>query len=187
MHFHIATPATMAAVLAEALDPALAYLPERMGSDHSLPSSAAVRVQCLATGEQESEYLVREQYGNGPARGFTQMEQGGGVKGVLTHPASRDQAAILCNIRQVVPTTGAVWSALADDDILAMGLTRLLYWTDPKPMPQLGDVEGAWQLYLRTWRPGAYDRGTPQKRADLRAHWGRAYQAAKVAVLESAA
>jgi len=31
--------------------------------------------------------------------------------------------------------------------------------------------EGASQLYLRAWRPGAYARGTPDKRAQLRAEW----------------
>ena len=27
-------------------------------------------------------------------------------------------------------------------------------WTDPKALPPVGDVDAAWALYLRTWRPG---------------------------------
>jgi len=67
--------------------------------------------------------------------------------------------------------------------VLAAGLARLLLWTDRPPLPALQDVEGGWQLYLRTWRPGAYTRGTPALRAELRAKWGRNYSAALREVL----
>ena len=62
--------------------------------------------------------------------------------------------------------------------MLAAGLARLLLWTDPARLPGAADVEAAWQIYLRQWRPGAYDRGTPEQRADLRAKWGRNWAAA---------
>ena len=40
------------------------------------------------------------------------------------------------------------------DDVLAAAFARLLLFTDPAKLPKLGDADGAWQLYLRTWRPG---------------------------------
>ena len=37
---------------------------------------------------------------------------------------------------------------------VAAGFARLLLWTDPRPLPAIGDVKAAWQYYLRNWRPG---------------------------------
>ena len=37
---------------------------------------------------------------------------------------------------------------------------RLLLFTDPKRLPEVGDAKGAWNLYIRTWRPGKPHRGT---------------------------
>lgn len=90
----------------------------------------------------------------GPARGLGQFELGGAVKGVMSHPASREYA------RQAVAAVGvpwnreAVWIALETHDDLAFALGRLLLLTDPRPLPALGDVEAAWACYLRNWRPG---------------------------------
>lgn len=42
-------------------------------------------------------------------------------------------------------------------------------------LPKVGAEDDAWALYVRTWRPGAYARGTPAQRADLRAKWSRNY------------
>jgi hypothetical protein len=47
-----------------------------------------------------------------------------------------------------------VYNSLAHDDVLAAAFARLLLWTDPQRLPSLGDADGAWALYLRTWRPG---------------------------------
>lgn len=74
-----------------------------------------------------------------------------------------------------MPVATAVHPALEVDDVLAAGFARLLLWTDPHRLPAVGDVEGAWQLYLRTWRPGAYTRGAPTKRAELRQKWAGYY------------
>jgi len=43
------------------------------------------------------------------------------------------------------------------------------------PLPEVGVEEDSWALYLRTWRPGAYARGTSVQRAELRAKWRRNY------------
>lgn len=133
-------------IRAAAIAPALALLPARMNS----PQAEAM---LLAIGLQESGLAHRRQVG-GPARGFWQFEQGGGVRGVLQHPLSRPHALAVCEVRGIAPVPSAVYAALEHDDILAAAFARLLLWTDPAPLPAVGDVGKSWDLYLRTWRPG---------------------------------
>ncbi|GAA4321718.1 hypothetical protein GCM10023144_01150 [Pigmentiphaga soli] len=133
-------------VLAQIVEPTLALLPLKMTSDEA-------RVMLLAIGLQESRFEHRRQVG-GPARGFWQFEQGGGVHGVLTHAASRPDALRICALRGVTPTERDVYQRLAVDDILACAFARLLLWTDPGPLPAAHDPSAAWALYLWTWRPG---------------------------------
>lgn len=131
----------------DAIDEALGYLPDRMNSPEAW-------VMLLAIGMQESALLYRRQFGNGPARGLWQFERGGGVAGVLNHRATAGHAADLCAVLDVRPVAREVWEAMERDDVLAAGFARLLLWSDPSPLPKIGDVDGAWELYLRTWRPG---------------------------------
>ncbi|QQE90501.1 hypothetical protein [Azotobacter chroococcum] len=133
-------------IRAAAIAPALALLPARMTS----PQAEAM---LLAIGLQESGLIHRRQIG-GPARGLFQFEQGGGVRGVMRHPLSRSHALAVCTVQGVEPTEAAVHAALEHDDILAAAFARLLLWTDPAPLPAVGEVGKAWDLYLRTWRPG---------------------------------
>lgn len=133
-------------VIKAAIEPALAFLPTKMDTPEAM-------VMLLAIGLQESRFLHRRQIG-GPARGFWQFERGGGVRGVLTHPASRDHAYRLCGGRGVDPVAAAVYPALEHDDVLAAGFARLLMWTDANRLPVIGDAQGGWNLYARTWRPG---------------------------------
>lgn len=120
----------------------------------SLPWGDNICIQLIATCLQESGLTERRQRNNGPARGLAQFEKGGGVHGVMTHKASKGLAKILTASRNVSWDEKAVWSALEFDDVLAIGVARLLYWTDAKALPLRGDIEGAWELYLRVWRPG---------------------------------
>lgn len=134
-----------------AINPALGLLPGKM-------DTPAARVMLLAIGLQESRFLHRRQIG-GPARGFWQFEKGtrasrGGVWGVYLHAASKGHLAVLCKARSVTCDPDAIYAALEYDDVLAAGVARLLLWTDPKALPQVADVDAAWALYLRTWRPG---------------------------------
>ena len=167
-----------------AIAPALALLPARM-------SSPEAEVMLLAIGLQESRFQHRRQLvgspprPTGPAKSFWQAEQGGGmVTGLLRYHDDRvrDLAVGLCAVRGVDPSPRAVWDAIEHDDVLAAGLARLLLYTDPARLPGLGDEEGAWQLYLRTWRPGAFTRGTAAKRAELRQKWAKNYAQALEAV-----
>ncbi|QKQ48473.1 hypothetical protein [Achromobacter denitrificans] len=162
-------------IVRTAIDPALTLLPAAM-------DTPAARLMLLAIGLQESRFEHRRQLVGspprpvGPAKSFWQAEQGGGmVHGVRLHAATRAAAAQLYQARGVPGRDAAIWDAIEHDDVLAAGLARLLLWSDPGRLPAVGDVQGAWNLYLRTWRPGAYERGSPEKRAELRAKWGRNY------------
>lgn len=133
-------------VVETAINPAFELLPAKM-------DSAAARIQLLAIGLQESRFIHRQQIG-GPAHGFWQFERGGGVRGVLTHASSSKHAFKVCEARGVRPNSQDVYISLVDDDVLAAAFARLLLWTDPHKIPSPGNSEAAWQLYLRTWRPG---------------------------------
>ena len=158
-------------IIIGAIDPGLALLPDRMDSAEAVCIMLAICGQEADFRHRWQVIDARRPEVRGPARGLWQFERGGGVRGVLTHPASRDHAYRVCAIRGVEPVAAAVWPALADDDLLAAAFARLLLWTDAHRLPALGDEEGAWRYYLRNWRPGAYDRGTPAQRAQLRAKW----------------
>ena len=168
-------------IINEAIDPSLNII--------GIKPSKEASVMLLAIGLQESRFIDRRQLvgkppePTGPAKSFWQGERGGGmVHGVRIHEATRDKATLLYKARGLQPNNQAIWDAIENDDVLAAGLARLLLWSDPKALPKLGDVEGAWQLYLRTWRPGAYANGTPTKRAELREKWTGNYAKALVAV-----
>ncbi len=151
----------------QAIVPALAFLPARMNSKEAL-------VMLFAIGLQESGFLHRRQMGNGPARGFWQFERDGGTAGVLRHKASYLHALAVCKLRGLTDLKEAelikghtpnsiverAYHAFEHDDVLAAVFARLLLWTDAKQLPELGDVQGAWDLYLRTWRPGKPHRRT---------------------------
>lgn len=138
---------TLDEITKTAIDPALSLLPKHMDAPQA-------RVMLLTIGQQESRFEYRRQMGNGPAKGFWQFERGGGVKGCVNHPASKDLLQALCKARGVRFDAQSIWDAIESDDVLAAGLARLLLWTDPHKLPAVNDVDGAWELYLRVWRPG---------------------------------
>lgn len=112
------------------------------------------RAMLLAIGLQESKFLHRVQMG-GPARGFWQFERGGGVVGVMAHPASRAHSARVCaELRYHRASPDHVYTVLAHNDTLSACFARLLLWTDPGRLPGPDDPSTAWAIYLRTWRPG---------------------------------
>ena len=131
--------------------PAMKLLPELMDSPRA-------RVMLRAIGLQESRFAHRFQVvnggGKGPARGFWQFERGGGCKGVVTHELSKPHMRKVCEVRGIEFTATGLWNAIETDDVAAAAAARLLLWTDPQRLPDLGDQTGAWGLYLRTWRPG---------------------------------
>lgn len=131
-----------------AIDQALQMLPAGMDT----PIARAI---LAAIGFQESGYLVRIQYGNGPARSYWQFENGrlAGINGVLTHRASAKLAVAVCKARGVESDRMAVWKAMEADDVLGAAFARLLMYTDPFPLPD--NQADAWEMYAkRLWRPG---------------------------------
>lgn len=116
-------------------------------------ASTEATVMLLAIAMQESRLEFRRQF-KGPARGLWQFERGGGVQGVLQHPATRRYAMAVCVLRGVPYVAGDVYDALEHDDLLACAFARLLLFSDPRPLPAVGDADGAWDYYIRNWRPG---------------------------------
>lgn len=151
---------TLTEIMRAGVLPAYRLLPSNM-------QSARATAMLLAIGLQESRFTARRQLVGsppkpvGPAKSFWQGEQGGGmVAGVRTHVATRVAAARLYRERNVQPTNAVIWNAIENDDVLAAGLARLLLWSDPAPLPALDNADGAWALYIRTWRPGQPHRAT---------------------------
>lgn len=157
----------------EYIDPALKLLPERMESD-------SARVMLMAIGLQESRFAYTFQkvagrpYMKGPAKGYWQFEEGGGVKGVMRHPTTAQNARDLCLARDVDFDSKAIHYAMEHDHKLAAGFARLLLWSDGKPLPNLdAGAQAAWECYERNWRPGKPHRET----------WDEFYQQARGQVL----
>jgi len=118
-----------------------------------VPASDPARVLVMAIAGQESNWAYRKQIG-GPARSYWQFEEYGGVAGVLQHPTTSGQARWVCAALDITCDVPTVYEAMAWNDVLAASMARLLLWTDPGRLPDLGDEQGAWNYYLRNWRPG---------------------------------
>jgi hypothetical protein len=155
----------LARVAKPVVDAALKILPRQMDTPEA-------RVMMYAIGLQESEFIYRAQVlgggGKGPARGFWQFEERGGVRGVIHHDASRFWVAEACKRFGVEMATRPLWLTIEHQDVLAAVCARLLLFTDPKRLPALGDVRSAEACYLWNWRPG-----TPRP-----AHWPGNYKTA---------
>lgn len=145
----------------QAVQKALYSLPAQMASEPA-------RVMLYAIGLQESRFLHRRQMiekggrlvPEGPAKGYWQFERGGGCKGVITHKASRYWMHHICEMRHIQFDSMSLWNALENDDVTAAAAARLLLFTDPFKLPAIGDEDGAWDLYVRVWRPGKPHRQT---------------------------
>jgi hypothetical protein len=136
--------------IVRAVREALALLPPAM-------DTIEAHVEMYAIGLQESRFEHRRQLvGNpprptGPAKGFWQFERGGGCRGVVEHDASRYWMSSVCKARGVAFSATAIWNALEKDDVLAAAAARLLLFTDPKKLPEVGKADEAWNCYKRTW------------------------------------
>lgn len=137
----------------DAVNQALAMLPAQM-------DTIQARVMLYAIGLQESGFEHRFQVvagkpgAKGPARGYWQFEKGGGVKGVLTHEKTQTYAERICRTRGIDIGYEPAWLRLETDDVAAAAFARLLLWADAGPLPAITDQRGAWDCYVRNWRPG---------------------------------
>lgn len=116
--------------------------------------SPAAKAGVFAIGFQESRFEHRKQMDDGPARGWWQFEQGGGVRGVLNHPYTARYASDICRRFDIEPYPWACWAALEWNDVLACAFARLLLYTAPWPLPGPEAHAEAWRQYLWAWRPG---------------------------------
>jgi hypothetical protein len=141
--------------LKNVIDPTLRWLPA-IGVVASAGNEA--RLQLLAIAGQESNWTARVQGGGGPAHGFWQFE-GGDMSGTaeVLRVAPRDVQRV-CDGLGIVCNRPAVYEELAENDMLACAMARLLLHSDPKPLPELGDEDGGWECYVRNWHPGAPSR-----------------------------
>ena len=123
--------------------------------------SAEAEVLLLAIATQESALRARWQNGvvnTTLARGYFQFEKMGGLAGVAGHRRTAEPLRSLCAALTLAVDLDSLWVALPYNDALQVALARLLLWSDPQPLPAIGDKDGAWQCYLRSWRPGKPSR-----------------------------
>lgn len=113
----------------------------------------AARAMLLAIGLQESRFKYRAQIG-GPARGFWQFEQLGGVKGVLEHPQTTIHLLHVCDELRYQPKVPVCYAAIEHNDVLACCFARLLLWTLPGLLAGRSEVDRGWRQYLTGWKPG---------------------------------
>lgn len=150
----------------------------------NIPTDDRARLMLLAIPGQESGWSERIQGGPTPAaHGFGQMERNGGVRGVLTHSATWKLATAACVAAGVPSDATHAWGlmATAKGDNLGIAFIRLLLWTDPHSLPALNDEQGAFDCYVRTWRPGAVTAGG-DRAVQARDRWHTVYQAALAAI-----
>lgn len=175
-------------LITTAIEPALALLPASMDSPEARRMLVAICVQ-------ESNLEFRQQVlkrgrpwweWRGPARGWPQFEAGG-LKGVLTHRASKVHAehAMLLLGYESPAAMMPVWlselhAALKHNDVLALVMARLLLWTLPMALPER-ESDGL-QQYLEAWRPGAWYRGDAEHRRALTQRWTRSWAVAQEAL-----
>lgn len=141
----IPLPMSAKTFLDEVVNPALATLPDEMNSPEA-------RLMLVAIALQESGLAARQQVG-GPAKGLLQFERNG-VLAVMHHTRTADVVFHWCDENGVTYGSNSIYERLALDDELACVFARLLLWSDPRPLPEIGDVMTAYELYERCWRPG---------------------------------
>ena len=139
--------------LANAVTPAIKLLPTAM-------DNLASRALLIAIALQESRLTYRRQV-DGPARGYYQFEQAGGIRGVLNNQETKPIIqGILANLDYNLAGEYICWTAIEHNDILATVFARLLLWTSSKSLPLSTDVQGGWDYYVDCWRPGKPHRET---------------------------
>lgn len=129
-----------------------ALLPEAMDTPQA-------KAMMFAIPMQESRWDERRQIG-GPAHGFAQFELGGGITGVLNHPASKPLIRSVLDRLDYDYAPATSFEAIVNNDVLALAFMRCLLWTEPSKLPEKGQYDESWRQYVATWRPGMPHRAT---------------------------
>ena len=138
-------------ILRDVIDPSLRFLNATLGGGPATTDLA--RVGLLAIAGQEAGWKQRRQVG-GPARSYWQFESGGGVAGVMTKPSTGAMLAKVCAALDIPFDRPTIFEAMAWNDCLAVVMARLLLYSDPAPLPAIGEQDLMWNYYRRNWRPG---------------------------------
>lgn len=141
---------TAADFLSRILVPDLAWLHSLLPS---IPASESGVALLLAIAGQESNWSDVAQAGSGDALGPWQMQRNT-CADILTNRATDAKAIVVCATLKVTPNASAVFDALLANSRLASAFARLDLWSDPAPLPVVGDKQGAWDYYDRVWKPG---------------------------------
>lgn len=135
----------------------------------NVPLSVSGRILVVAVAGQESRWKDRRQIGitsyypqRVGARSYWQLEStwGGPVAINDVIVKTPRQLASVCGALDIPVDEMALYEACAWNDTLACAMARLNLWQDPAPLPAAGDKEGAWQYYVRNWKPGVPHRSS---------------------------
>lgn len=142
---------TAAEFLHQELLPAIAWVEQTVGLVP--PMSREARIMLLVIPGQESLWENVQQGGNGPGRGFYQIEPPTcGL--ILRNPACTAEVRRLCFGLSVPLSGDAIYAALLSMPKLQVGMARCDLWCDPYPLPKYGDARAAWLTYKKAWGPG---------------------------------
>lgn len=164
-------------IQSDVLDPVLAW----MGGNFDSPEAL---VALTTFSLQEDPKGFRKQMPSGPARSWWQIEpQTAAV--VWRHPA------IVPYLRRLgmpeTPSRDVIVEILRWSEWTAVVIARGILWMDPKPLPKVEDADSLFHLYVdRTWRPGAWHKGTPEQRAELTNRFMENHEAALTVFREAA-
>ena len=126
---------------------------ELMHNHAGVPYNEYAENLLLAIALQESNLSARIQGPNeaGPARGFWQFERIG-VEDVVRR--QRHALRAMCDLLVLPCETGKLHLMLAYNDAIACAIARLTLRIDPRSMGEATTEDGAWDYYIRNWRPG---------------------------------
>lgn len=124
----------------------------KFGPKYSAPEA---QLMCVATALQETRLQTRVQT-NGPARGFTQTQENS-IADVKNNPASKVLFCKWCDILGIPYDPTRIYGRLTSRDDVDAAMFRLRLWCEPKPIPAIGDMTGAWLAYCDVQRPGKPD------------------------------
>ena len=107
----------------------------------------------LAIALQESNLSARIQGPNdaGPARSFWQFEKIGVVD---VFQRQKAPLKVMCDALVLPCEPGKLHLMMAYNDMIACVIARLTLRLDPRSLVLATTEEGAWEYYIRNWRPG---------------------------------
>jgi len=131
------------------VEPGLLFLPEEMRAEQA---AFLLTVVAGVESARTARYQIK-----GTAHSFFQFERIG-VAGLMGQPVTSLTLRDACLTFVVPYDAQTIYDVITWCDALATICARLLLWADPKPIPEIGDVEESWVPYQPCWRPGKLDR-----------------------------